>query len=152
MEVDLQLLQNSKYKRQKRVSELDEYFDSLRDDLTNASDSQLAVLNQPWRWWLDIGRSKYPVMFKIATDFLSIPSTTCQCERCFSSAKRTITCDRNQSSGATIGALQLQKNYLQNDVVVSDLLKLRDHIREIEEKEKNRSRHSLPEVDANPDR
>jgi hypothetical protein len=151
MEVDLQLLQNSKNKRQKRVSELDEYFDSLQYDLTNASDSQLAVLNQPWGWWLNIGRSKYPVMFKITTDFIFIPSTSCECKRCFSSAKQTITCDQNQLSRATIGALQLQKNWLQNDVVVSDLLKLQDHIRKMEEKERNRSRHSLLEVDANPD-
>ncbi|EFQ89188.1 hypothetical protein PTT_14648 [Pyrenophora teres f. teres 0-1] len=32
----------------------------------------------------------------MATDILSIPATSCECERCFSTAKRTITDDRNR--------------------------------------------------------
>jgi hypothetical protein len=114
MAVDLMFLTGSKsHKRQKRTTQLEEYFDDLRDDLTNASEQQLALLHDPWRWWLEIGRNKYPVVFKylvvfkIATDYLSIPATSCECERSFLTAKRTITSDRNPLSAATIEALQL---------------------------------------------
>ena len=57
MAVDLMFLTGSKsHKRQKRASQLEEYFDDLREDLTNASEQQLALLHDPWRWWLEIGR------------------------------------------------------------------------------------------------
>ena len=64
----------------------------------------------------------------MAVDFLSIPSTSCECERCFSAAGRTITTDRNSLSPATIEALQLQKNWLKNHIVESPLVKLSDHL------------------------
>ncbi|KAF2685004.1 hypothetical protein K458DRAFT_301942, partial [Lentithecium fluviatile CBS 122367] len=66
----------------------------------------------PWAWWLQIGRLQHPIVFKITTDFLSIPSTRCNYTRSFSSARRTITCNRNSLEGDTIEALQLQKNWL----------------------------------------
>ncbi|CAN9209595.1 unnamed protein product [Alternaria alternata] len=48
--VDLMFLTGSKFhKRQKRASQLEEYFDDLREDLTNASEQQLALLHDPWR-------------------------------------------------------------------------------------------------------
>ena len=75
------------HKRQKRASQLEEYFNDLCEDLTNASEQQLALLHDPWRWWLEIGRQKYPVVFKIATDYLSIPATSYECERIFLTAK-----------------------------------------------------------------
>ena len=39
------LLTNAKNKRQKRVSQVDEYFNDLLSDLTNSSDDNLALLN-----------------------------------------------------------------------------------------------------------
>ncbi|KAF1938756.1 hypothetical protein EJ02DRAFT_472864, partial [Clathrospora elynae] len=48
MAVDLMFLTGSKsHKRQKRTTQLEEYFDDLRDDLTNASEQQLALLHDP---------------------------------------------------------------------------------------------------------
>jgi hypothetical protein len=129
MAVDLMFLTGSKsHKRQKRTTQLEEYFDDLRNDLTNASEQQLALLHDPWHWWLEIGHNKYPVVFKIATDYLSIPATSCECERSFSTAKRTITSDRNPFSAATIEALQLQKNWVRHGVVDSEVLKLQQHV------------------------
>ncbi|KAK7189947.1 hypothetical protein PSPO01_03668 [Paraphaeosphaeria sporulosa] len=43
----------------------------------------------------------------MAIDHLSMPATSCDYERCFSSARRTITYDRNLLSLAIIKALQL---------------------------------------------
>lgn len=129
MTVDLMLLTGSRsHKRQKRVSQLDEYFDDLRADLTGANPTYMALLDDPWRWWLEIGRSKYPIVFKMAVDYLSIPPTSCECERAFSSARRTITCDCNSLTGATIEALQLQKSWLRRGVVESELIKLQHHV------------------------
>jgi len=138
MAVDLMYLTGSKsHKRQKRTTQLEEYFDDLRDDLTNATEQQLVLLHNPWRWWLEIGRKKYPVVFKIATDYLSIPATSCECERCFSTAKRTITSDRNSLNAATIEALQLQKNWLRHGVVDSEVLKLQLYVQRWDNKQGN---------------
>lgn len=64
----------------------------------------------------------------MAIDLLSIPATSCECERCFSSAKRSITADRNSLLPSTIEALQLQKNWLRHQVVDSPLQQLAKHV------------------------
>jgi hypothetical protein len=147
MAVDLMFLTGSKsHKRQKRTIQLEEYFDDLHDDLTNASEQQLALLHDPWRWWLEIGRNKYLVVFKIATDYLSIPATSCECERSFSTAKRTITSDRNSLSATTIEALQLQKNWLRHGVVDSEVLKLQQHVQSWDSKQGSSNKSSNSDV------
>ena len=89
MKVDLMYLTGSRArKRQKRSTQLEEYFEDLRDDITTALEHQIELLHDPWRWWLEVGRNKYLVVFKMATDFLSLPATSCERERCFSTAKR----------------------------------------------------------------
>jgi hypothetical protein len=147
MAVDLMFFTCSKsHKRQKRTTQLEEYFDDLRDDLTNASEQQLALLHDPWHWWLEIGRNKYSVVFKIATDYLSIPATSCECERSFSTAKRTITSDRNPLSAAKIEALQLQKNWLRHGVVDSEVLKLQQHVQRWDSKQDSSNKSSNSDV------
>jgi hypothetical protein len=109
IEVDLHLLTNAKNKRQKRTNQLDEYFNALYFDLTVAGEEELHLIesDDAWGWWRHYGRTRYPILFKIATNFLSIPATSCECERCFSKARRTISDDRNMLSAATIEACQL---------------------------------------------
>jgi hypothetical protein len=114
-------------KRRKRDNELDDYIDDLNEDL-NRDEGYQELMTDPWRWWLKVGRNKYPTLFKMAVDFLSIPSTSCECERCFSTAGRTITNDRNKLSPSTIEALQPQKNWLKNRVVASPLIKPSSHM------------------------
>lgn len=143
MAVDLHLLTNAKSKRQKRTTQLDEYFDDLLTDVTNASDRELALLDDPWAWWLQNGRDRYPIVFKMATDYLCIPATSCECERAFSRARRTITCDRNSLSYGTIEALQLQKNWLARGVVKSSLLELQKHVQKTDSKQSNLGPNSL---------
>ena len=100
-------------------------------DLASASSADRKLLDDPWQWWLKVGRGKYPIVFKMACDYLTIPATSCECERAFSGARRTITCDRNTLSSDTIEALQLQKNWLRRGVVESDLLKLQAYIQSL---------------------
>ena len=133
IEVDLHLLTGSKsHKRQKRVSQLDEYFNEIQIDFMGASSVYRQLLNDPWRWWLEDGHNRYPIVFKMAVDYLSIPSTSCECERVFISARRTITCDRNNLSGSLIEALQLQKSWLRRGIVDSGLIKLQGHIENLQ--------------------
>jgi hypothetical protein len=134
MAVDVHLLKNNKNKRQGRVGQLEEYFESLVTNLTTGSERDLELLDEPWAWWLQIGRNRYPILFKIATDYLSIPCTSCDCERAFSSAKRTITDDRNRLSGTTIEAIQLQKGWLKREVVNSSLRRLENHVQNLDKK------------------
>jgi hypothetical protein len=144
MSVDLMLLTNAKNKKTKRTSQLDEYFDDLLRDLTHSNEQQLALLDDPWAWWLQVGRLQYPIVFKIATDFLSIPSTSCDCERSFSTARRTITCDRNSLGGDTIEALQLQKNWLRRGAVQSHLNELQHYVEGVDKRIATSASNSLP--------
>ena len=73
-------------------------------------------------------RNRYPIVFKVAVDYLSIPSTSCESERAFSSARRTITRAHNDLSGSLIEALQLQNNWIRRRVVDRELLNLRRYM------------------------
>ncbi|KAF1940099.1 hypothetical protein EJ02DRAFT_467662 [Clathrospora elynae] len=73
MAVDLHLLTNSKNKRLKQSSQLEKYFDDLLHKYTNGSEKDIALIDNLWAWWLQVGRQKYPVVFKMATNLLSIP-------------------------------------------------------------------------------
>jgi hypothetical protein len=68
MAIDLHLLINIKNTRVKQTGQLDEYFDSLLIDYTNASSDDLERVNDPWRWWLEVGQRRYSMLFKIALD------------------------------------------------------------------------------------
>ena len=129
MAVDLHLLTGSKsHKRQERVSQLDEYFNDIQIDFMSATSAYKQLLNDPWRWWMEDVRNRYPIVFKVAVDYLSIPSTSCESERAFSSARRTITREHNDLSGSLIEALQLQNNWIRRRVVDRELLNLRRYM------------------------
>ncbi|KAK7180689.1 transposase-like protein [Paraphaeosphaeria sporulosa] len=85
-------------------------------------------MQDPHRWWVDVGQKRYPVVYKMAMDHHSVPATSCDCEQCFSSARRTITYDRNQLSPAVVEALQLQKIWLTRDAVSSHLTALSKYV------------------------
>ena len=127
--VDLNILTGARgTKKQRRRDELQEYFEAIAVDLKNDNPEYLKILNDPWKWWVKYGRRIYPVLFKIAYDFLSIPSTSCECERCFSTARRTITDDRNRLEPSAVEAVQLQKNWLRHKLVHSSIQELEDLI------------------------
>lgn len=89
-------------------------------------------------------------MFKIAYDYLSIPSTSCECERSFSKARCTITADRNRLSGATIESTQLLRNWLQRGVVKSSLNDLEDLVRKFDQFEPAQVAPSQADDDGDP--
>lgn len=125
------------YKKQKRQIQSQEYFEAIAVDLRNEDSKYQSLLSSPWQWWLQQGQYKYPVVYKMACDFLSIPSTSCECERCFSSARRTITDDRNRFCPSTIEAVQLQKSWLRYKLVESPLNELEGLIQKKEQKQVN---------------
>jgi hypothetical protein len=118
---------NKSYKRAKKTTELQKYYDSHYQETVEAADES-PLFKDPLAWWVQVGRYSYPLLFKIALDFLSIPCTSCECERAFSGSKRTVSDDRNKLSGSTIEALQLQKNWLKRGVVASELNDLAKYI------------------------
>ncbi|KAK7177749.1 transposase-like protein, partial [Paraphaeosphaeria sporulosa] len=127
MWVNKDLLTGKKsHKEHKRASQLDEYIDGA--DLDELTPEETKLMADPHRWWAQIGRKRFPIVYKMAMDILCVPATSCDCERCFSSARRTITCDRNSLSPTVVEALQLQKNWLRRGVVTSHLKKLEAHI------------------------
>lgn len=121
MTVGLHLLTGSKsHKRQQHVSQFDKYFNDIQIDFMSVTSAYKQLLNDPWRWWLKDSRNRYPIVFKMAVDYRSINSTSCGCERTFSSAQRTITWD----SGFLTEAPQFQKNWLRRGAVDSKLFNL----------------------------
>jgi hypothetical protein len=128
LSVDMSLLTGSRsYKKQRKTTELQQYYDSYQEDFTMAKDDS-PLFKDPLTWWLEVGRHSYPTLYKIALDFLSIPCTSCDCERAFSGGRRTCTFERNKLCGHTIEALQLQKNWLRKHAVHSELTVLATHI------------------------
>ncbi|KAL5373006.1 hypothetical protein DPSP01_013050 [Paraphaeosphaeria sporulosa] len=56
MWVDPMLLTNTKsHKRQKQSSQMEDYFDSLLEDLQLADERMSKLLDDPHRWWVEIG-------------------------------------------------------------------------------------------------
>lgn len=122
---------NRSYKRAKKTTELQKYYDCHYQETVEAKDDGL-LFRDPLTWWVQVGRYSYPILFKIALDFLSIPSTSCESERAFNGGQRTVTKDGNSRSAATIEAIQLQKNWLERAVVKSELNELADHTKSLE--------------------
>jgi hypothetical protein len=60
------------------------------------------LINRPLNWWIQRGRSQCPILYKMALDYLTISSNSCECERCFSGGQRTITDDCNCLSRETM--------------------------------------------------
>ena len=110
------------------MTELQIYYDDIVVDMTMAKEGD-PIYGNPLDWWQRVGKLRYPLLYRIALDFLSIPATSCECERAFSRAKRTITMDRNSLSPDTIEALQLQRNWLLRKVVHSEIYSIGDFIR-----------------------
>lgn len=121
LSVDTSLLTGNKgHKKLKRQSELQLYFDEIAQDVAEGRED----LQYPLIWWQTVGHKRYPTLHQMALDYLSIPATSCECERAFSAAKRTISVDRNRLAPATIEAIQLQKHWLRAGVVNSELISL----------------------------
>ena len=103
--VDTSLLTGARnYKKARRATELLKYYDTIVQDLNEADGGGL-LYRDPLTWWQTVGQRTYPILYKVALDFLLIPATSCECERAFSGGRRTITFERNLLSRLMIEAL-----------------------------------------------
>ncbi|KDQ15184.1 hypothetical protein BOTBODRAFT_625370 [Botryobasidium botryosum FD-172 SS1] len=59
-------------------------------------------------WW-QTNRERYPLLFKMAMDYLPIMASSVPCERVFSASAQTDTARRSRISPALLGALQVLK-------------------------------------------
>jgi len=57
---------------------------------------------------------RYPILARIAHDYLPIQGSAVKCERAFSSSGQTITDRRNSLNPRTVGALQILKSAYAN--------------------------------------
>ena len=67
----------------------------------------------PLLWWI-VRKDEYPRLAKMALDYLTIPSTACECERCFSRTKLTIGTQRHSLRAETIEILACLKIWIRN--------------------------------------
>ena len=69
--------------------------------------------DDPCQWWLD-HTGTFPRLSRLALDILAIPSMAADCERAFSSAKLTMTSQRQSMQPETLEPLQCMKNWIRN--------------------------------------
>ncbi len=70
------------------------------------------------KWWhIQVHSSQYPVLSKLARDYLAIQGSAVASERAFSSGGRTGTALRNQLAGKTFEALQILKSGYKDGVI-----------------------------------
>ena len=87
------------------LNELDNYlsFDTVKED-TN-----------PLDWW-KANKRAYPILSKMALDYLSIQATSVACEQAFSIAGNTISRTRNRLHPETARACLCVKSWISNEV------------------------------------
>ena len=86
--------------------------------IKGAGTATMGVKN-PIHWW-NILRQHLPSMRQWALDTLACPTTSCECERVFSSAKRLITPDRNALGDDLIEALECLRGGIMGWLNVSE--------------------------------
>jgi hypothetical protein len=87
--INTHLLTGNKNKRQqqrqRRVGQVDKYFEALYTNLNTTNESDILLLEHLYNWWQRVRRSRYSILFKITTNYLAVPCTSCDCKRAFSS-------------------------------------------------------------------
>ncbi|CAI0388952.1 unnamed protein product [Linum tenue] len=94
---------SQKKRKQPERSELDAYLD--KDIVRNGADLDVLA------WWKS-NMGKYPILHKVARDFLCIPVSTVASESAFSTSGRVISPHRSRLSPQTIEALMCAQNWL----------------------------------------
>jgi len=88
--------------QQPNSNELERYFDS------NSPNDEII----PLEWW-KMHAAEYPVLSKMAQDYLTIMSTSVPCEQFFSMAEKQITQTRNRLHPDTVQACLCLKSWLE---------------------------------------
>lgn len=76
-------------------------------------DEQISIrTTNIFEWW-KCNKGRFPILFAMAQDFLSIPATSVDSERVFSCAGRVIDDSRTLLDPDTVTALMCQRNWLE---------------------------------------
>jgi hypothetical protein len=74
------------------------------------------AVEDPFEWWRQ-GEKDFPRPARMAYDLLSIPSTTCKCERAFSLAKLLVSTQRHSLQDLTMEMLTCVKFRRRNPLI-----------------------------------
>ncbi|KAH7119176.1 ribonuclease H-like domain-containing protein [Dactylonectria macrodidyma] len=99
-------------------SEAADYYDppedlAKKDEIKAYFELPQRPVADPLAWWI-ARKDEYPRLAKMALDYLTIPSTACECERCFSRTKLTIGTQRHSLRAETIEMLACLKIWVRN--------------------------------------
>lgn len=92
----------------------DEYQEYLGEALENFEEDRLTI--SALAYWTT-NAQRWPNLSRMAFDALSIPAMSAECERCFSSAKNTITDARNRLEPDSIEACECQRHWFINKLL-----------------------------------
>jgi len=115
----------SKSKRPARQGIASMVYDELSQYLSEPAIDNPLYKSNPLAWWKDIGAQRFPRLSYMATDFLTIPSSSAYMERAFSSAGRMTSPQRTRLGRATISMAQCLRSWsqagLSNSPISADL-------------------------------
>ncbi|KAH8193729.1 hypothetical protein TruAng_012103 [Truncatella angustata] len=77
--------------------------------------------NNPVSWWRDVGSRRFPRLSYMAVDFLTIPSSTAETERQFSSVGTMISPKRSRLRRHLVAAAQCIRSWSRSGVYTPDL-------------------------------
>jgi hypothetical protein len=82
-----------------------------------ANDTPFAINGTALNWWLEPAQQKrYPTLWQMAIDILSIPAMSSEPERIFSGARRTISWDRARLGGRNIERTECLKSWIHSNL------------------------------------
>jgi hypothetical protein len=99
----------------------DDFYDkpedlTQKDELTAYFSGSLLPVKDPLEWWRR-HQDSLPRLAKMAFDILSIPATSCECERTFSHCKLAVSTQRHSLKDSTIEKLICLKFWLENGAI-----------------------------------
>lgn len=99
----------------------DDFYDkpedlTQKDELTSYFSGPLLPVKDPLEWWRQ-HQDSLPRLAKMAFDILSIPATSCECERTFSHCKLAVSTQRHSLKDLTIEKLICLKFWLGNGAI-----------------------------------
>jgi hypothetical protein len=106
--------------RRKQETELERFMEDTHDtyftEISQGKTLTRSYLEEPLRWWRDVGQAAYPTLAIMAFDLFTMPGMSSECERVFSSAKSMLTDHRYNLRYDIVEADQCVKSWFKNNV------------------------------------
>lgn len=83
---------------------------TTKDEISEYLSDRLSRVEDPVAWWIS-NKYRFPTLFLLAMDLLSVPAMSSQCEREFSKAKLTIGPQRHSLEARTVEMLQCLRSW-----------------------------------------